>query len=117
MQHWSDALNGGKVQLQKRIWNMQGKFLENLNVRVWRIITTYGLDCAHHFIASNLAGDAFQRIAKDSNVQLISNHRHLELVENMMRGGAASVFHSGFFKANKKERPTSTQIKLAPTGS
>ena len=27
------------------------------------------------------------------------------MVENMMRGGAASVFHSGFFKANKKERP------------
>ena len=100
---------------------MQGKFLECSNVGTWRIITTcissvihsffeefrqishqtYGLDCAHHFSASNLAGDAFKRICKDSNVQLLSDRRHLEVVENMMRGGTASVFQ----KFNNKDCP------------
>ena len=66
---------------------------------------TYGLDCAHYFSASNLAGDVFKRICKDSNVQLISDRRHLEMFENMMRDGTASVFDSRFFKANNKECP------------
>ena len=66
---------------------------------------TYGLDCAHIFSASNLAGDAFKRICKRSNVQLISDRRHLEMVENMMRGGTASVFHCHFFRANNKDCP------------
>ena len=66
---------------------------------------TYGLDCAHHFSCSNLTGDAFKRICKDSIVQPLSDRRHLEMVENMMRCGTASVFHSRFFKANNKECP------------
>ena len=63
----------------------------------------YCLDCAHHFSASSLTGEAFKRICKDSNVQLISDRRHLEIVENMMRVGTSSVFQCRFFKANKKE--------------
>ena len=119
----------GKLQFQQRIWNIQEKFLESSNVRTWGIIATCtssvihsfllaslksfekighqlsGLDFVHHFKASNLAGDAFTRICKDSNAQVISDRRHLEMVENMMRGGTVSVFHSRFFKANNKECP------------
>ena len=52
---------------------------------------SYGLDCAHHFTASNLAGDAFKRIC-NADIELFSEREHLEMVENMMRGGTASVF-------------------------
>ena len=31
---------------------------------------TYGLDCAHHFTASNLAGDAFKWVCKADVVLL-----------------------------------------------
>ena len=79
-------------------------------------LVTYGLDCAHHFGASNLAGDALKCNCKDSNVQLISDRIHLEMAENMMRGGTAFVFHSGFFKAKTKNAPTSIKLNLAPTG-
>ena len=65
----------------------------------------YGLACAHRFSASNLAGVAFKRTCKDSNVQLISDRRHLEMVENMMQVGTASVSYRRVFKANNKECP------------
>ena len=77
---------------------------------------TYGLDCARHFSASNLAGDAFKCICKDSNVQLLSDRRHLEMDENMMRGGNASVFRSRSFKANNKECPDFNQDQPSTYG-
>ena len=61
---------------------------------------SYSLVCVHGFIASNLAGDGFKRICKDPNVQLITDRRHLEMVENMMGGGTASVIQKCVFKAN-----------------
>ena len=66
---------------------------------------TYGLDCTHLFSASNLTGGGFKRICKDSNVQPISDRRHFEKVENVMRGGTVSVFHSRVFKANNNDCP------------
>ena len=53
-------------------------------------MNTYGQDCAHHYSASNLAGDAFRKTCRD-NIQLLTNREHLEIVENMIRGGLASV--------------------------
>ena len=129
LQNWSDVLNGGKVAVSQadlehakkvfRVFKCQNlEDYHNLYLKCDTLLLacgfeefrqishqTYGLDCAHHFSASNLAGDAFKRICKDSNVQLLSDRRHLEMVENMMRGGTASVFHSRFFKANNKECP------------
>ena len=140
LQNWSDVLNEGKVAVSQadleharkvfRVFKCQNlEDYHNLYLKCDTLLLpcffeefrqishqTYGLDCAHHFIASNLAGDAFKRISKDSNVQLLSDRRHLEMVENMMRGGTASVFHSRFSKPTTKNAPTSTQINLAPTG-
>ena len=140
LQNWSYVLNGGKVAVSQadleharkvfRVFKCQNlEDYHNLYLKCDTLLLacvfeefrqvshqTYGLDCAHHFSASNLAGDAFKLICKDSNVQLFSDRRHLEMVENMMRGGTASVFHSRFFKATTKNAPTSTQINLAPTG-
>ena len=62
---------------------------------------TYGLDCAHHYSAPNLAGDAFLKICR-ANIQLLTNREHLEIVENMIRGGFASVYDEHYFKANNK---------------
>ena len=54
-------------------------------------MNAYGLDCAHHYSASTLAGDAFLEI-RPANIQLLTNREHLETVENMIRGGLASVY-------------------------
>ena len=64
-------------------------------------MNTYGLDCAHHYSASNLAGDAFLKICR-ANIQLLTNREHLEIVEKMIRGGLASVYDERYFKANNK---------------
>ena len=64
-------------------------------------MNTYGLDCAHHYIASNLAGDAFLKNCR-VNIQLLTNREHLEIVENMIRGGLASVYGERYFKANNQ---------------
>ena len=64
-------------------------------------MNTYGPDCAHHYSASNLAADAFLKICR-ANIQLLTNREHLEIVENMIRGGLASVYDERYFKANNK---------------
>ena len=46
-------------------------------------MNTYGLDCAHHYSASSLAGDALLKICR-ANIQLQTNREHLETVENML---------------------------------
>ena len=63
---------------------------------------TYGLDCAHHFTASNFAGDAFKRVCK-ADVELPTDRDHLDLVEKMMRGGTASIFEKRHFTANNRQ--------------
>ena len=64
-------------------------------------MNTYGLDCAHPYSASKLAGNAFLKICR-ANSQLLTNREHLEIVENMFRGGLASVYDERYFKANNK---------------
>ena len=51
----------------------------------------YGLDCAQYFSAPNLAGDAFLK-TWEPELELLTNRDHLDFVENLMRGGMASVF-------------------------
>ena len=63
---------------------------------------TYSLDCAHHFTASNLAGDAFKRVCK-ADVELLTDRDHLDMVEKMMRGGTASIFEKRQFTANNRQ--------------
>ena len=63
---------------------------------------TYGLDCAHRFAASNLAGDAFKRVCK-ANVELLTDRDQLDMVEKMMRGRTASLFEKGRFTANNRQ--------------
>ena len=63
---------------------------------------TYSLDCAHHFTASNLSGDAFKRVCK-ADVELLTDRDHLDMVEKMMRGGTASIFEKRQFTANNRQ--------------
>ena len=62
---------------------------------------TYGLDCAYHYSASNFAGDAFLKFCRSNN-QLLINRENLEIVENMIKGGLASVYDERCFKAKNK---------------
>ena len=47
-------------------------------------MNTYGLDSANHYSASNSADDAFLKICW-TNIQLLTNRKHLEIVKNMIR--------------------------------
>ena len=60
---------------------------------------TYGLDSAHYFTCAHSSGDAFLKKCQADIVRL-TDREHLEIVENMTRGGVASVFDNQFFKAN-----------------
>lgn len=62
---------------------------------------TYGLDCARYFSAPNLAGDAFLKICGE-DIELLTQREHLDIAEELMRGGMASVYAKRIFKANNK---------------
>ena len=62
---------------------------------------TYGLDCAQYFSPANLAGDAYLKTC-NINVRLLEEREHLDMAENLMRGGMSSVYSSRLFKANNK---------------
>ena len=128
LEKWKNSLDNGKLQiteeeLQKTktvFETFQCRNLEDyhnlylkcdtlLLARVFEefrrlCMNTYGLDCANHYSASNLAGDAFliQLLTIFICVQLLTNREHLEIVENMIRGGLASVYDERYFKANNK---------------
>ena len=60
---------------------------------------TYELDSIQYFTCSHLSGDAFLRTC-NADIQLLTNREHLEMVENMIRGGVSSVFEKRYLKAN-----------------
>ena len=62
---------------------------------------TYGLDSAHYFTCSHLSGDAFLKKCR-ADIELLTEREHLEMVEDMIRGGVSSVFEKRFFKANNQ---------------
>ena len=51
-------------------------------------ISTYRLDSAHSFTCSNLSGDAFLKVS-NASVELLTDREHLEIAENLIRGGVA----------------------------
>ena len=63
---------------------------------------TYGLGCAYHFSASNLAGDGFKWVCK-ADVELLTDRDYLGMVEKMMRGGTASIFEKRQFTSNNSQ--------------
>ncbi|MEO1764425.1 MAG: DNA polymerase, partial [Cyanobacteria bacterium J06629_18] len=66
---------------------------------------TYGLDCAHFYTASNLSGEAFLKVC-NADIELLTDREHLEIAENLIRGGISSVFAKRKFEANNKYLPT-----------
>ena len=131
---WGNSLEGGKISVSeedlKHAQTVFDKFncinleqYHNLYLicdtlllacvfEEFRSIThaSYGLDCAHHFTESNLAVDAFKRIC-NADIELLSEREHLEMVENMMRGGTASVFEKRKFNANNPYMKSTTLKK------
>ena len=62
---------------------------------------TYGVDCAHYYTASNLAGDVFLKICR-ADLRLLTERDHLHFVEGMIRGGMSSVYARKYWKANNQ---------------
>ena len=62
---------------------------------------TYKLDCALYFTVSNLSGDEFVRTCK-AYLQLLTDREHLDMAENLIRRGIASVFEERVVSANNK---------------
>ena len=62
---------------------------------------TYSLDPVHYFTSSHLSGDAFLKTC-NTDIELLTDRELLEMTQNMIRGGVASVFSKRLFKANNK---------------
>ena len=65
---------------------------------------TYGLDCCQYYTASNLSGDAMLKICKP-DLELLTEREHLDMVENLIRGGVSSVFAKRLCNSNNKFMP------------
>ena len=122
---WKDSLRNGAIMLTQEEWKHAVKVYEQFNcsnlgdyhdlylktdtlilacvVEEFRTLCykTYGLDSAHYFTCSHLSGDAFLKKCR-ADIELLTDRSHLEMVENMIRGGVASVFDKRFFKANNR---------------
>ena len=66
--------------------------------------TTYKLDCMHFFTLSNMAKEASLRICK-SNVELLTEREHLDMIEPEIRGGVISVYENRCFISNNQYIP------------
>ena len=65
---------------------------------------TYGLDCCQYYTASNLSGDAMLKIC-NPHLHLLTEREHLDMVENLIRGGVSSVYSKRLCRANNKFLP------------
>ena len=77
--------------------------------------STYGLDSAHYFTCSNLSGDAFLKVSNVSIV-LLSDREHLEIAENLIRGGVASVFSKRLAVMNNQYLSSYDEMKAKTYG-
>ena len=59
---------------------------------------TYGLDCVHFYTASKLSGEAFLNFS-NARIEVLTNREHLEMAENLIRGGISSMFAKHNFEA------------------
>ena len=122
---WKNSLTGGDVSVSRSEYNHALKVFIELKCgslgdyhdlylttdvlllasvfKVFREVCyqIYGLDCACYFTASNLSGDAFLKVYK-SELKLLTDREHLDLVQRMIRGGMSSVYARRFYKANNK---------------
>ena len=127
LKKWVNSLDGDKVDINadyliedKEVFNQFNcqnlrdyhdlclscdTLLQNCVFEEFRCISyeICGLDCAHHFIASNLAGDAFKRVCK-ADVELLTDRDHLDMVEKMKRGGTVPIFEKRQCKQQIIER-------------
>ena len=62
---------------------------------------TYGLDSGHYFTSSHLSADSFIKICR-ADLHILTDREHLEMAENMIRGGVASILSKRFFRVNNK---------------
>ena len=124
-EQWKDSLRNGEVMITEDQWQHAEKVYEQFQcenlgdyhnlylltdtlllacvVEEFRSLCykTYGLDSAHYFTCSHLSGDAFLKICR-ADIELLTDRSHLEMVENMIRGGVSSVFDKRLFKANNR---------------
>ena len=63
--------------------------------------STYGLDCAQFYTTSNLAGAAYLKICRPE-LELLTQREMLNMTENLIRGGVASIYHKRLSVANNK---------------
>ena len=122
---WQYSLRNGAIMLTQEQWKHAENVFQTfgcLNLRDYRDLNlktdtlilacvfeefrslcykTYGLDSAHYFTCSHLSGDAFLKKCR-ADIELLTDREHLEMVENMIRGGVASVFDKKFLKANNR---------------
>ena len=77
--------------------------------------STYGLDSAHYFTCSNLSGDAFLKVS-NASVELLTDREHLEIAENLIRGGVASVFSKRLSTMNNKYLSCYDEMKASTFG-
>ncbi len=125
---WKNSLANGKVEISRAEYNHAKKVFAECGCRnigqyhdlylcsdtlilacvfeTFRTVcyATYGLDCAFHYTASHLAGDAFLKTCK-SDLKLLTVREHLDMTEKMIRGGMSSVYAHRFWKANNKFLP------------
>ena len=123
--NWSNSLREGEVSITADDWNHANLVFktfgcENLGdyhdvylktdtlllacvVEEFRSVCyeTYKLDSIQYFSSSHLSGDAFLRTCK-ADLCLITEREHLEMVENMIRGGVSSVYEKRYLKCNNK---------------
>ena len=123
--NWSNSLREGEVSITADDWNHANLVFktfgcENLGdyhdlylktdtlllacvVEEFRSVCyeTYKLDSIQYFSSSHLSGDAFLRTCK-ADLCLITEREHLEMVENMIRGGVSSVYENRHLKCNNK---------------
>ena len=62
---------------------------------------TYGVGCVHFYKAPKLSGETFLKFC-NAEIELLTNREHLEMAENLIRGGISSVFAKRNFEANNK---------------
>ena len=125
LEDWKNSLNNGKLQItEEQLQKAKTVFdtfqccnfedYHNLHLKCDTLLlacvfeefrrlcmNTYGLDCAHHYSASNIAGDAFLKYCR-ANIQLLTNREDLKKVQNIIRGDLASVYDERYFTANNQ---------------
>ena len=123
IEKWTNSFQDGYVSITPGNLNMQNFFwklgCENLGsyhdlylttdtlllacvVEHFRKVTysTYGLDSAYYYTCSHVSGDVFLKVIK-ARVELLTDRSHLEMAENMIRGGVSLVFSKYLATVNK----------------